>query len=178
MDEYLPGAQSIPRHRRFALVTASVLLLYSVAGIGFTDASTIQPFGITMKITRPEVFEFGLMVICVYAALNYWYQAYVIGISPGKIRQMIRTGQTLFMFPYKWFESLDPDHEKIIRRYFPGKTPYDIRPHRHGQYGGFKLGSLPISTKLWIGLDNLEYSAPIWTNVLALIVYTLCHFAS
>ena len=61
-----------------------------------------------------------------------------------------------------------------VGRYFPvtgdqKKNIYSVR-HRGGT-GTIVLGELPFSTKVLVFIENVDYTAPIWANFIAILLF-------
>lgn len=72
MSEQNDDSTAFLRQRRDLFVISSVLLLIPIAGIEINNQVAMQQFGISLKISRPEVIHYSLWVLWAY-----WYIRYI-----------------------------------------------------------------------------------------------------
>jgi len=72
MSEQNDESTNFLRQRRDLFVISSVLLLIPIAGIEINNQISMQQFGISLKISRPEVIHYALWVLW-----GYWYIRYI-----------------------------------------------------------------------------------------------------
>ena len=66
---------------------------------------------------------------------------------------------------------------EFVRRYLPGldegKAGYVIREHspQQGWILDVRVDKLPYMTRIWTGLDFLDYTAPVWVNGVAVLAF-------
>jgi|APLak6261670063_1056076.scaffolds.fasta_scaffold10997_2 hypothetical protein len=72
MSEQNDDSTTFLRQRRDLFVISSVLLLIPIAGIEISNQVAMQQFGISLKISRPEVIHYALWVLWAY-----WYIRYI-----------------------------------------------------------------------------------------------------
>ncbi len=119
--------------RRFALATGVILFLYAIAGVRIVDSIIGVPLELSLEIDQPSIFEWALVIVSIYAALRYWYCAFIVVPSPSEVRRFIRKGEV--------FPMASPSQvREFVRRYLPGldegKAAYVIREHSPQQGWG------------------------------------------
>ena len=165
-------ATDVPKLRRFALGVGLILIVYTLAWVQLAKLINISPFGMSFEIARPSVIEWGLLIVCIYAALRYWYYSFIKNISPFRARTLLLKHE----YPYETFSETSQAHE-IITRFFPRLTQeaFKVEGIGGGESGtcSVYIDSAKISWKVrvWTGLENLDYSAPIWVNGMAIIMF-------
>ncbi len=165
-------ATDVPKLRRFALGVGLVLIVYTLAWVQLAKLINISPFGISFEIARPSVIEWGLLIVSIYAALRYWYYSFIKNISPFRARTLLLKHE----YPYETFSEPSQAHE-IISRFFPRLTQeaFKVEGIGDGESGtcSVYIDSAKISWKVrvWTGLENLDYSAPIWVNGMAIMMF-------
>ncbi len=165
-------ATDVPKLRRFALGVGLILIVYTLAWVQVAKFINISPFGISFEIARPSVIEWGLLIVSIYAALRYWYYSFIKNISPFRARTLLLKHE----YPYETFTETSQAHE-IISRFFPGLTQeaFKVEGIGDGESGtcSVYIDSAKISWKVrvWTGLENLDYSAPIWVNGMAIMMF-------
>ena len=172
----------ITKLRRFALSIGLILFFYAIAGVELDVAKSITPLGIPLVIKRPNLLGICLVVASIYAAVRYWYYSTIVSISPASARKFLRSG----LFPLGTGKDLRGDtalrHEQaalIFGRYFPrmGIATSEITVKQTTDLEGTRFSgveiptSLPWRTRMLIWLENLDYAAPVWVNIIAITLY-------
>ena len=148
--------------RRFALAIGLILFLYAIAGVRLADSFTIHPLGIPLVIARPRVFEWGLVIASIYTAVRYWYYGFITATSPRRMREIIKHRK----YPLVKDSSQAAD---MMRQHFPGVEDFNLSTNVPGQATiVFDCAKLPSRTKLSCAYRDIDYSAPIWVNALAI----------
>ncbi len=155
--------------RRFALAIGVILFFYAIAGVRVVDYVSITPFGISLEIDQPRVLEWALAMVSIYATLRYWYYGFIAVASPSEVRGHLRKGK----LPPIGSTSHARD---LVRRYLPGldegKAEYVIKEHtQQGWIVHVSVDKLPYKTRILAGLDFLDYTAPIWVNGMAIMMF-------
>jgi hypothetical protein len=156
----------VTKLRRFALTVGLLLFTYSLAGVRLETSAKITPFGFPFLISRPDLLGIGLVLASVYSAARYWYYALMAGISPARARRRLlvnnlANGRGGAMEPAEFVKQAHAD----VDRYLPG-AEVDILPFE------INVRKLPKRTRLFVRLEDLDYSAPVWVNAAALLAYS------
>src|SRR5262245_22392127 len=77
----------LDRLRRFAIGAAVVLILYSLAGVELEQNAKATVFGIPFVIRRRDLLPAGLMLVCVYALVRFYYYGMMLAHSPQRRRK-------------------------------------------------------------------------------------------
>ena len=161
--------------RRFALGVGAVLWAYVLAGGTVGELAQVPTLGLNLKFTRPTVIEWGLVLICLYGALRYGYHALVKSLTPWRARQLLETGQFGPMPLPPSNQSIEV--KEIASRYLPGMEDQASVVKRitqdYGLIGVSGAGKYPAKVRIWIRIDNLDYTAPIWLNGLAIVAFLI-----
>lgn len=172
------GKPDIPRLRRFALVIGLLLVVFAVAGVKLKSPTEIHPLGIPFEITRPYLLDIGLIASAVYAASRYWYYAMLVSLWPREVRAIIQRDQIL---PSSVESRLPPDAKlkhrgalSLLSRYYP-KSVIKSEAIKISVDGHVAVQVPPTTfrTRLLIFLEEIDYTAPVWVNVCAIIIYVL-----
>ncbi len=196
MDE--PNVEKL---RRFALIVGLITLTYSVAGISLRPEAGISIAGLTFKISRPGLLPVGIVLASLYAMLRFYYYGFMLYKSPYSVRRGILDGLSCSEGPYiggkkipmyfgpKEFETkLSNSHSSKIQRYietfpdaFPklGKTKPSLKLQEElaqttmGQEVTMYSGKvvIPISCRLAAIVQDIDYSLPVWLNLISLCVF-------
>ena len=186
--------------RRFSLLAALLLFSYSVAGIQIKPGATIPLLGIPFTVSSPELLPMGLVVLSVYGLVRFYYYGVMLSSTPYRTRRdLIRTlqaqggrgthhgrvlfGPTEFLTTPLVDDRADVEAQvsqliaafpKLGRRIPEGK----IEAHRIvGEDGepytvwGADI-SIPVACRLAAIFQDIDYTAPIWANVVALAIIT------
>ena len=157
--------------RRFGLIVGVSLFLYTIAEIQFETPVRIESFGVPLLINRPYVLEWGLVGMSLYASWRYWYNAFLISISPFQARKL------LLNRVYEEVNSMLQARELVLK-FFPSlpRGRWEVKPLSEG---GLSVGVEKSTftwrnchkTKILILLGDIDYTAPIWVNGLAIGLY-------
>lgn len=167
-------ATDVPKLRRFALGVGLILFVYSLAWVQLAEFISISPFGIAFEIARPRVIELGVVIVSLYAALRYWYYSFIKNTSPFRARALLLKHE----YPYETFSEPSQARE-TINRVFPRLTQEAFKIDPTGDRGSgtclVDIDSAKISwqVRVWTWLENLDYSAPIWVNGTAIMMFFL-----
>ena len=149
-----PNLQNL---RRFSLVIGLSLITFSLAGIEIQADEVLRPLGFPLKISEPALVRTVLVIASVYAIIRFSFYGIFIAGTPRRRRKELwgRMGRP------------NPDVDAIaeIRSLYPivfGKTPnFDSRQ------GG---NDIPLVCKIGAFLQSVDYTAPVWVNVIALFL--------
>ena len=167
MEDSGNGRDDLPKLRRFALAVGVVLFTYAIAGVELKSPAEISPLGIPLVVRRPNILGIGLVITSVYATLRYWYYGTVRLVSPVRARRDLR---------HRRIPGGDQDligsggYSLGLKRYFPrfrGREATVI-----GQPGKPEL-SMPLGVRALACLEDIDFTAPIWVNVIALATYAV-----
>ncbi len=182
MTDQLPSPSDdfeLSKSRRFALAIGLVLLTYALAGVELKSPAEIAPLGIPLVVKRANLLGIGLVLAALYAGTRYWFHAIVLTVSPMRARRRLRRGQYPFHAgPVTGIEFAEAI-EKATDRYFPsvgGKAPrlafdFEVGTGFLTSGSSFKIEKVPCRNRVLAGLENLDYTAPVWLNVLAVATY-------
>jgi hypothetical protein len=168
------------RLRRFALIIGLILFGYSLADVEVS--SNIVLSGVALKINKPKVLEYGLLLASSYAIFRYWYYSTVVSISPAAARKDLQSG----LFPPGSGKDLRGDRPLmleqaalIFRRHFPRmKVNIDsAQLHQTTDLEGSRLGefTMPVlskTTRLLNLMEDIDYNLPVIVNVIAILTYS------
>lgn len=156
----------LPRIRRFALVAGSALLIVVLAGVEIGPTVAIPALGLTLHINHPWVLGVGLVIICVWASVRYFYYGMVLSISPSRARRALRKGHT--------WPAMGPIDQALLR-YYPGA---DARSRKEGKTTRIEFVRVPLSTRLLTRWESFDYVLPLSLNGFAVGLWILCRVFS
>jgi hypothetical protein len=170
----------LSKMRRFALAIGLVLLTYALAGVELKSPAEITPLGIPLVVKRANLLGIGLVLAALYAGTRYWFHAIVLTVSPMRARRLLRRGQYPFHAGLQTGIEFAEVIEKATNRYFPsvgGKAArlafdFEIGTGFLTSGSSFKIEKVPYRNRVLAGLENLDYTAPVWLNVLAVAMYS------
>ena len=186
----------IEKLRKFALLAALLLFSFSVAGIQLDPGTTASIFGVPFKIASPDLLPIGLVALSVYGLIRYYYYAIMLGPSPYRKRKdflhtlRAKGGQgrykgSIFLGPSKFSttplvlkkEELEPK-EGTLMGLFPKVGTFsprsEVKPIRLTDEDGEELVkyqaeiSVPLPCYLAAAAQDIDYTAPVWANLVAL----------
>ncbi len=164
----------LPRLRRFTLLVGLILWAYLLAGGSVDKMLQVPALGLTLTFTRAHVLEWGLVLISLYASARYGYHSLVKSLTPWKARKLLETGQ---FGPMRIPPSNQaPETRAIASRYLPGFDGVSIvkrLSQDYGFIGASGAGKYPRKVRIWIALDNMDYTAPLWVNGSAIIAFVI-----
>ncbi|MDO8546135.1 MAG: hypothetical protein Q7R68_02120 [Nitrospirales bacterium] len=167
------------RLRRFALIMGLILFAYSLADVEVNTNIVLS--GVALKIRKPHVLEYGLLLASAYAMFRYWYYSTAVSISPAAARKGLQSG----IFPLGSGKDLRGDRPLmleqatlIFRRYFPrtevnidNAKVYQTTDLEGTRLGGFTMPALSKTTKLLNLMEDIDYNLPVLVNVVAILTY-------
>lgn len=172
--------------RRFALAIGLVLITYSVAAVELDTGETIRPLGLPLKVNRPEYLGIGLIIASLWAMGRFLYYGVWKTESPprkrGPLLKQLQAARPQFRE--------EPDVEKFLdnfRTLFPRIPGFQItaatkkvipeeaiisqtdrnRPELFTTYAIDKM-NVPWPFYVAARIEDIDYFAPIWLNVIAL----------
>lgn len=129
-------AASLPdpnRARRFALITATILLVYVLAG-GHIKGEIKTPLIDLISFNRPEVLLFFLGLTSVYATARYWYYAIKLPFTRTKWRHHLRTAESILVYIktkqdyLKTIEGASNDEYLKVHSFLIHRSPAELDP--------------------------------------------------
>lgn len=188
----------LEKMRRFSLLAAIVLFVYSAAGIQPEQAGKISLLGFPFTISSTELIPIGLVALSVYALVRFYYYGMMLYSTPFKIRRdlikklhaedgygtykgSVYFGPNRFSTTPLVHERTDvePQVEKIIaafpklgRRRPEGKiVSHQVTDEDGEPYTVWEAQlSIPVTCRLAAFFQDVDYTAPIWANVGALTI--------
>jgi hypothetical protein len=166
----------LERLRRFCLAIALVLVTYVFAGMRVDASKAISILGLPLTMSHPELIPVGLMIASGYSALRFWYYGFTLRRSPRRKRsQILRRFKYIKAGKYSALSLMsfsDKDHlEELVNAAFPQF------PRKAAILSIIKEGSTPriiltIPRRIIVAgwFEDIDYSAPIWLNLIALIL--------
>lgn len=164
--------------RRFALAIGLVLITYSLAAVELDVGETIHPLGIPLRINDPKSLGIGLMLVSLYAGVSFVMYGTWLTESPTHKRRM-----------YRYYDPQDPylvrsgeERQRFEERFsalFPRIRGSEAKVNVTWasnvddksdvlEVEGFLI---PKIVDRAARLDELNYFAPIWVNVLAVVLW-------
>lgn len=159
--------------RRFSLTIGLILFAYSRASIQLKTPAEISPLGIPLVIQNPNAIGFALFLASLYAMFRYLYYAVLIGPSPSQVRKGLLKGYLPDGTPRR--SQNDQEFRKYLLEYFPKIGQYKIFkinllvPEENGVH--ITVNKMPYPVKLFCCLEDIDYFAPLWINVIAIIFF-------
>lgn len=187
--------------RRFSLVVALIMLTYSLAGITMLPDSNISVVGLTFKVSRPGLLPIGLVIASFYAMVRFYYYGFMLKKSPYRVRRDILDSLYCNDRPYSRgkkvptymggtnFEaSLRSSDRENAEKYisdFPEVFPKfargrpsmkiesgDAYTEDGEDYTWYSVKVvIPVRCRLVAIVQDLDYSSPIWLNLVSLIIF-------
>jgi len=190
----------IDKLRKFALIAALMLVSYSSAGIKLEPNARASLFGIPFIISNPELLSLGLVLLSLYGLLRYYYYGHMLSASPYRKRKellcslMVEGGQlyrgSAFWGPSSFSipilekrRSIEDRMDEFIKA-FPRvgkyKLNYKINSTTYGDPEGEEFYTahgakvtIPLICRFAAIVQDIDYSAPVWANLGALIIWGL-----
>lgn len=173
------GARMVPdleKVRRFALGVALVHLALAFAGVQLDASRQITPLGIPLKIGTPHLFAYVLLAASLYASLRFLFYAYFAVESPTALRRHVfeflaaeelKVGETV------QYHTNSPANARRLERFIEsavpgGRASADEAPTPSAPQRWEVTYFIPKYARYLGRVQDLDYSAPIWTNVLAM----------
>lgn len=171
------------RLRRFALLTGLILAFYSLAGITIESSNTIHPFGVPFRIIRPDLVHFALVIASVYAALRYYFFAFMVQRTPYRKRQQLREDAKAAEGLSFSYEARSGDNARSISNELHELYPKFLMARPRGEIlippnEGNTLCQvhivIPRRCRAGAWFSDLDYSLPILVNLVAWVLYFSC----
>jgi len=187
--------------RRFALAVGLVTLTYSVAGISLTPDAAISVLGLTFKVSRPGLLPVGIVIASLYSIIRFYYYGFMLKKSPYRVRRGVLDELHCLERPYihgkripvyfgptEFETKLSDSDPHRIQQYvasFPNAFPRFARAtpsiQTHQERASTMKGDLctiysakvmiPIRCRLAATIQDIDYSLPIWLNLISLGVF-------
>lgn len=187
----------IERLRRFALIIGLILISYTAAGVQLEHGAKVSVFGLPFVIRRPELLPLGLMLASAYALTRFYYYGLMLSHSPQRRRKDLLhklhgeggrgtyTGSVFFGPAVYSTTPLRSDWNVVNAQLqetiaaFPkiwNKRPTgEIEPHHFADEDGNERTAyeakvtIPFWCRLAALFQDIDYTAPVWLNLVALI---------
>lgn len=187
--------EQLSRSRRFALTVGLLLITYVLAGITMEPGSKIEPLGIPFVIARTELLPIGLAFASFYSGLRFWYYGILLAESPAARRRSLIKRLAEASSDPSAEKIVSPEDEQVIElmkqapRAFPRipgaaitlKTQEVDVPGWRTSRGDKSEESVrtravvgfdvPRSIHVAAFLEMVDYTAPIWVNAGAVVIY-------
>lgn len=166
-------APDVAKLRRFALTAGGVLLAYAIAGVELKSPTEVTVFGLQLVVRHPNLIGHALAVTSAYALIRFWLYATVFGVSPMFARRMIRRGETPRIPGRPNFTTAPADDHLAFLEATTHYFPHSVfgRPILSSRQKAKRSVKIPIEMSIVAGLGNIDFTAPIWLNVIALSIY-------
>lgn len=165
--------QNIGRLRVFSLTMALILITFALAGVTFDTPAKVQPLGIPLVITRPELLTIALVFASAFSALRFLYFAMLVQPSPIRARRRLLLGSRVDTGTAP--ANLDEFHKQVsaeIHRYFPRVGKHRVRFEISQSAEGYGLKVTVPPLLRWVAkFEDLDFLAPIWANLIALTLW-------
>ncbi len=166
---------SLQRIRAFALSIALILITYSLAGIRLETPARVQPLGIPFIVGRPEYVGIGLVLASLYSIFRFYYYGMLVQPSPMKARFRLQHGSRVDTGAAP--TNLDEFQKQVtaeIHRYFPRIGKERVR-FEIAQLGNELCLNVTVPALVrWVArLEDFDFLAPIWVNVVALLLWAV-----
>ncbi len=172
-------APELQKLRRFALAIGVILITYSLAGVTLEAPAKISPLGIPLTIHRPDLLPAGLALASVYSMLRYIYYGAMLSESPARRRRFWRR-KPLYHTPpaveldmqawrKRWSEIGD-NFPKVMGRIAAHRIEKRDRKNEDGRTVAVEsmIPIIPWPVRIAARLEEADYFAPIWVNLLAI----------
>jgi hypothetical protein len=173
----------IQKLRRFSLLIGVILTVYSLAGVELVSPAVISPLGVPLKIRYPWLLGFGLLIGSVYGLVRYWYYAVLLGTSPRKARQRLKQNRLPNGSKVSTEQSISPTYmdadtckdvvSNEVEKYFPvlpNEEKTRVEVFQDGRFYRFEIKTKG-SVNLLGAIYDIDYFAPVWLNLIALLIY-------
>ena len=195
---YIPSGMTpdLDKLRRFALVIGVILFTYSVAAVELDTAETIKPLGLPLKINDPMYLGIGLVIASLWGMGRFLYYGAWKKESPGRIRrnELAKLFHGLRGEDKPRFQS-EEDAERYadnFRELFPRlpgfRTTATTEPvvmtiqtnlgeagaeyRSENEFGRAVTDvKIPFIFHLAARIEDADYFAPFWVNILALVLW-------
>lgn len=178
-----PVGPDLQKLRRFALAIALVLISYSLAGVSLKADETIRPLGLPFSVGSPQYLGIGLMLASLYSAIRFYYYGILFGQSPRQHRRRVfdhcKSELQLGLREIASAGRIDDVRVMDLRRRVlnqleeaypkPAATPKWTAVVTFGR--GVPENAqieIPKATRLLGLLSDVDYTAPVWLNLIAL----------
>lgn len=181
--------------RRFSLAIGLLLLTWTVAGLELDTAESIKALGLPLKVSRADLLPIALVLGSLYGLIRFYYYSFMLGTSPYRTRRNLlasvenlnqeRIRHLLPFFRPSVFErkALSSDSANQMKKDFENAFPKfafthvltEIETRRPDKsvdpYYIFRV-NIPARCQLAALFQDIDYSLPIWVNLVALYLWT------
>lgn len=176
MDRILAShEQQLGSLRVFSLTIALLLITFALAGVRLESPAKIQPLGIPLEVTRPDLLTIALVLASVYSLVRFIYFALLAQPSPVRARSRLLRGSRVNTTTRP--ASLDEFERQVaaeMERYFPRlpSSPvkyevWEVEEPKEGYRFGLRM-SVPRIVQWAARFEDIDFLAPIWANGIAL----------
>ncbi len=156
--------------RRFALAVSLVLITYGLA-LEFDSTQGVQPLGLPFKVVKPELLPIGLMLASLYGAVRFWYFGCLLTDSPSRMRTGLQRRADGLVNDERGPGIPTPEFQAEFKKSFP----QILRGRRARIHYGVERGQvthlaveIPWEVRVATVGEQIDYTAPIWLNIVAL----------
>jgi hypothetical protein len=187
----------IERLRKFSLLSALVLIGYVAAGVQLQPGAQISVLGVPFIISRPEFLPLALILTSCYGLIRWFYYAMMLNHSPhrrrkdllekmhpeggrGTYKGSVFFGPSIYSTTPSTPNRADAEKEIVeVVGVFPKVWNIRAKGTIESQmvcddvgepYAIFEAKiAVPIACRLAAFLQDLDYTAPFWLNLCALL---------
>lgn len=184
--------------RKFSLLAAVLLFSYSVAGIRLAEGEKVTLLGFPFSVSNPELLPLGLVALSLYGLVRFYYYGAMLYSTPYRIRRdllkvlhaeggkgnykgSVFFGPTLFSTTPLVNDRADAKAQldQIVEAFpmlWGKRTEGKIERHRLYDDEGDERDcweaqiSIPVICRIAASVQDIDYMAPIWANVIALSI--------
>jgi hypothetical protein len=198
---------NLEKLRRFSLTVGLVTLTYAVAGISLKPDANISVIGLTFEVIRPALLPAGIVIASLYGTVRFYYYGIMLRESPYRVRRGVldqldcveqphvyKKKIPVYFGPSKFETKLSASDPQAIEKYidsFPDVFPRfaKVAPsiQRHHEYASTMKGetcviysakvTIPKICRLAAAIHDIDYSLPIWLNIVSLSTFLYCLWA-
>jgi len=186
----------LERLRRFALGAALVLISYAAAGVELDRGAQVTLFGLPFVIHRPDLLPLGLALASAYGLARFYYYGLMLAHSPQRRRKDLlhelhaEGGRGTYIgsviFGPAHYSTTPLIHDRAVAEAglrdliaaFPKVWKFRVQGKVEPVHVADADGesrtlweaevTIPFACRLAALVQDLDYTAPIWLNVVAL----------
>jgi hypothetical protein len=172
---------NLEKLRRFSLTTALILITYVSAGLNINPSQAVALFGVPITIRRPNLIIVGVMIAAAYGTIRYVYYAFFHRRSPRKCRKRFLSKFEPTQQPgvYRAKLAFTTNEIEILKGELPGIFPelVNVTPlipiEGEPKADDRVILFVPPEIRKASWFEDFDYSAPVWLNVIALVLSIL-----
>jgi len=181
------SASQVQELRSFCITLALVLITFVLADIAIGQKAEIKLYGLPLEIKRTDLLPVGIAIACFVSMLRFIYYGILLGTTPYRNRSELlrRIDSSLgrvysarpYDLPYYNYDSLreklNNNIQNAIKAFprFLGSRAGIQQRTTLGQPGSVAIFVIPIRVKVAILFEDIDYLAPIWFSLLALVMF-------